>query len=148
MPKRTYFIAALSNRRLDAVACGVVALQMLLVWYSYSERARSILWLDGKVKPDAVGVSEARWVVFHMTNSPAASGPWSGHGFLGAHYVTIPGVCFAVIVHMAWTIVPTGVVVGIGAKKRISDWRAERRSVRRQRQGLCGACGYDLRASL
>ena len=41
--------------------------------------------------------------------------------FLGAHYVAMPGVYFVVLVHMAWTIVPTGVVVGIGGKA--ASWR-------------------------
>lgn len=148
MPKSRQFIAAFSNRRLFAVVCGLLALQLLLVWYSYTERARSILWLDGRVKPDAVGVSEARWVVFHMTDPPAASGqPWRRNDFPGALYVTIPGVYFAVLVHMAWTIIPTGVVVVLGGKKRFGDWWAKRRSACRRRQGLCGFCGYDLRES-
>ena len=75
MPNWKKFITVLSHRRLFAVACALLVLQLLLVWYSYSERAKSILLLYGKVKPDAVGVSESRWVVFHMTDPPVATLP-------------------------------------------------------------------------
>lgn len=149
MPRPNHLIPPLTNPRPFAIACGLLALQLLLVCYSYSDRARSILYLDGQPRPDALGVSEARWVVFHMTHPPAMTGePWSRHDLLGTHYVTTPGLFFAVIVHMAWTIVPTGLVVGIGAKKRLRHWRAQRLSARRQSQGLCTVCGYDLRATL
>jgi hypothetical protein len=73
MPRRKHFIAALGHRWVFAVACVLLVLQLLLVKYSYSERARSIGWLDGKVKPDAVGISESRWVAFHMSDSPAVN---------------------------------------------------------------------------
>jgi hypothetical protein len=134
--------------RVFAIGCGLLVLQLLVAGYSYSERARSILWLDGNLKPDAIGVSEARLVLFHMTRPPAATGqPWRRHGFLGARYVVGPSVCFAGLLHMAWTIVPTGLVVCVSGTQRLADWRAHRRSVRRRRQGLCGGCGYDLRAT-
>src|SRR3954449_9842993 len=101
MFKAHRLIAVFASRRVFAVTCGLLAIQLLLVCYSYSERARSILWLDGKVKPDAVGVSEARWVLFHMDDAPAQTGePWRRE-FLRSGYVIMPGVCFVVVLHMA-----------------------------------------------
>jgi hypothetical protein len=148
MSKYKHFITVLRRPRVFAFACGLLAVQLLLEGYSHSERARSIVTLNGKVRPDAVGVYDARWVLFHMPGSPAATGePWSRRGFLGAHYQTIPGVCSVVLVHMAWTIVPTAVVVGIGGKKRVGNWLQKRRSASWREQGLCGDCGYDVRAS-
>jgi hypothetical protein len=148
MAKKDNMIAGLGNRWIFAVACVLLVFQLLLVKYSYSERARSIGWLDGKVKPDAVGISESRWVAFHMSDSPAVNthSP-RRHGWAGIYYITMPGIYFLVVIHMAWTIIPTGVVVGIGGKMRLGDWWSKRRSVRRRSHGLCGVCGYDLRAS-
>lgn len=129
-----------------AFLCFVLALQLLLVWYSYSEGARSILWLDGHVRPDAAGVSESRWVLSHMTDPPVPSGTLHlRRGALGIHYVTTPGVYYAVIVHMAWTIAPTAVIVALGGKKRLENSWVRYRSGRRRDRGLCGVCAYDIR---
>jgi hypothetical protein len=147
MLKRRHFVAALHSRWLFAIACGLLALQLLLLCYSYSDQARSILWLDGKRKHDDFGVANAQWVVFHMADSPVTTGPPRRYDFAGARYVAMPGVCFFVVIHMAWTIVPTGVIVGLGGKQRLGNWWAGRRSARRRREGLCAVCGYDIRAS-
>ena len=149
MPRRKHIIGVLCSRRPFTIACGLLALQLLLMWYSFSERARSIRLLDGSVQPDALGVYEGAWVVVHMSDRPsAASGQlWSRHDWLGSCYVTVPGVYFAILVHMAWTIIPTGIVVGLGCGKRLNDWETEGRLAVRQRHQRCLFCNYDLRAT-
>lgn len=118
---------------------------MTILGYSFTDRAirNSPSSLDGEAPAGTtVGAADGRWYWMHLT-VPAK--PTSDFRFnaLGIIRVRFAGWIDLIAVHMAWTIAPNALLLAWPLR---AMWR-ERRRLWRTRNGLCGECGYDVRAA-
>ena len=147
MSKVSGIFSRLGARPVFSAAVALLLLQTVLLGYSYTHPAQEIVSFDGTEKHSAVGVSNARWVVLlNHRSRDSKPDPWRREALMGITRISFSGYVL-LAVHMVWTIVPNAIVIGIGLAQRVRQRLIQRRAIRRRTAGLCGTCGYDLRAS-